>query len=165
RPDQVEVLIHPQSTVHAMIEFQDGSVIAQLGVTDMKMPIQYALYYPERKPCPQSRKLDWKIVRQWDFEPPDREKFPALGLAYRALESGGSAGCTLNAADEVAVEAFLNGQISFPSIADVLAVDRASRQRAAQLVAEIQAQAIPAGAGARGWKGSGDDGTLVPRNG
>jgi len=184
RPDQVEVLIHPQSTVHAMIEFQDGSVIAQLGVTDMKMPIQYALYYPERKPCPQSRKLDWKIVRQWDFEPPDREKFPALGLAYRALESGGSAGCTLNAADEVAVEAFLNGQISFlamadvvagtlasvpveqpRSIADVLAVDRASRQRAAQLVAEIQAQAIPAGAGARGWKGSGDDGTLVPRNG
>ncbi len=166
RPDQVEVVIHPQSTVHAMIEFQDGSVIAQLGVTDMKMPIQYALYYPERRPCPQSRKLDWKTVRQWDFEPPDREKFPALGLAYRALESGGSAGCTLNAADEVAVEAFLNGRISFPAMAEVvaatlatvpveqfrsiehvLAVDQASRRRAGQLVAEIAAQRVPAGAG------------------
>jgi 1-deoxy-D-xylulose-5-phosphate reductoisomerase len=121
RPDQVDVLIHPQSTVHAMIEFQDGSIIAQLGVTDMKMPIQYALYYPERRVCPENRKLDWKTVREWVFEAPDRDKFPALGLAYRALEMGGSAGCTLNAADEVAVAAFLAGRIGFPAMAEVVA--------------------------------------------
>ena len=121
RPEQVQVLIHPQSTVHAMIEFQDGSVIAQLSVTDMKMPIQYALYYPERKPVPPARQLDWQTVRQWLFEPPDPAKFPALGLAYRALEMGGAAGCALNAADEVAVAAFLDGRISFPAMAEVVA--------------------------------------------
>lgn len=160
RPDQVDVVIHPQSTVHAMIEFQDGSIIAQLGVTDMKMPIQYALYYPERRLCPENRKLDWKTVRQWDFEPPEAEKFPALGLAYRAQESGGSAGCTLNAADEVAVAAFLEGRISFPAmaavvadtlssiplqhpqtIAEVLAIDRASRERAGQILANYEVEA------------------------
>ena len=157
RPDQVDVVIHPQSTVHAMVEFQDGSLIAQLGVTDMKMPIQYALYYPERRPCPENRQMDWRTVRQLDFEPPDREKFPALGLAYRALELGGSAGCTLNAADEVAVAAFLGGEISFPAIAEViagtlssvpvewpqtiaevLAIDRASRERARQMCDRLQ---------------------------
>ena len=153
RPDQVEVLIHPQSTVHAMIEFRDGSVMAQLSVTDMKMPIQYALYYPERRACPETRQLDWKTVRQWDFEPPERDKFPALGLAYRALEMGGSAGCTLNAADEVAVAAFLEGHITFPamsevvastlslaplrrpqSIAEVLEIDGLARERASQVL-------------------------------
>lgn len=158
-PDQVEVVIHPQSTVHAMVEFQDGSVIAQLGVTDMKMPIQYALYYPERRPCPENRRFDWKVVREWEFEPPDREKFPALDLAYRCLEMGGSAGCTLNAADEVAVAAFLAGQIRFPamaevvagtlssipvrrpaSIAEVLEIDRASRERARQIVNDLDRQ-------------------------
>ena len=152
-PSQVEVVIHPQSSVHAMIEFADGSVVAQVSVTDMKMPIQYALYYPDRRPCPESRRLDWGTVRQWDFEPPDREKFPALDLAYRALGMGGAAGCTLNAADEVAVAAFLNGRISFPamaevvaetlsaepsvrvnSIAEILEVDRRARRRAAELV-------------------------------
>ncbi|MBI3665990.1 MAG: 1-deoxy-D-xylulose-5-phosphate reductoisomerase [Acidobacteria bacterium] len=160
RPDQVEVVIHPQSTVHAMVEFQDGSVIAQLSVTDMKMPIQYALYYPERKICPDSRQLDWKTVRQLDFEPPDREKFPALSLAYRALERGGSAGCTLNAADEVAVAAFLEGRISFPAMArvaaetledvplrrpetidDVLEIDRLSRERARQILRHHEVEA------------------------
>lgn len=152
-PQQVDVLIHPQSTVHAMVEFQDGSVIAQLSVTDMKMPIQYALYYPERRTCPETRHLDWRSVRQWEFEPPDREKFPALDLAYRSLEMGGSAGCTLNAADEVAVAAFLAGDISFPAIVEVVAetlssipvqrpesigeileIDRASRECARQIL-------------------------------
>jgi 1-deoxy-D-xylulose-5-phosphate reductoisomerase len=152
-PSQVEVVIHPQSSIHAMIEFEDGSVIAQVSVTDMKMPIQYALYYPERRPCPENRRLEWKTVRQWNFEPPDRDRFPALDLAYRALEMGGSAGCTLNAADEVAVAAFLDGRISFPamaevvaetlaaepvehaaSIAEILAIDRRARRRAAQIV-------------------------------
>ncbi|HYM13254.1 MAG TPA: 1-deoxy-D-xylulose-5-phosphate reductoisomerase [Bryobacterales bacterium] len=159
RPDQVDVVIHPQSTVHAMIEFQDGSILAQLGVTDMKMPIQYALYYPQRQACPENRKLDWKTVRQWDFEPPDRDKFPALGLAYRALEMGGSAGCTLNAADEVAVAAFLAGRIGFSamagvvagalssvpvrrsaSIAEVLEVDRESRACAEQILGRYEGQ-------------------------
>ncbi len=153
RPEQVEVLIHPQSTVHAMLEFQDGSVIAQLSITDMKMPIQYALYYPERRPVPPGRLLDWKTVRQWEFGPPDRKKFPALDLAYRALRSGGAAGCALNAADEVAVTAFLDGRIGFPamaevvaetlegislrrpeSIGDVLEADRASREFARKVV-------------------------------
>jgi 1-deoxy-D-xylulose-5-phosphate reductoisomerase len=120
-PAQIEVVIHPQSTIHAMVEFIDGSLIAQLSATDMKMPIQYALYYPERRPCPEDRRLDWSNVRQWDFGPPDREKFPALDLAYGALERGGSAGCTLNAADEVAVAAFLEGRISFPAMAEVVA--------------------------------------------
>ena len=160
RPDQVDVVIHPQSTVHAMIEFRDGSVIAQLGVTDMKMPIQYALYYPERRPCPENRRLDWNTVRQWQFEPPDAGKFPALGLAYQALKSGGSAGCTLNAADEVAVAAFLAGRISFlamsavvadalssvplqepQTIAEVLAIDRMSRERAEQILTNYEVEA------------------------
>ena len=160
RPDQVDVVIHPQSTVHAMIEFRDGSVIAQLGVTDMKMPIQYALYYPERRPCPENRRLDWNTVRQWQFEAPDAGKFPALGLAYQALKSGGSAGCTLNAADEVAVAAFLAGRISFPAmsavvadtlssvplrepqtIAEVLAIDRMSRERAEQILTNYEVEA------------------------
>ena len=159
-PGQIDVVIHPQSTVHAMIEFADGSLIAQLSVTDMKMPIQYALYYPERRACPENRRLDWQDMRQWTFEPPDGDKFPALGLAYRVLERGGSAGCTLNAADEVAVAAFLEGRITFPamaqvaaetlstvpmtqpgSIAEVLEVDRVSRRCAAEIVSRRQVEA------------------------
>ncbi len=159
-PRQIEVVIHPQSTVHAMIEFADGSVIAQLSVTDMKMPIQYALYYPERRACPENRRLDWQVMRQWTFEPPDGDKFPALGLAYGVLERGGSAGCTLNAADEVAVAAFLEERITFPamaqvvaetlstvpvtqpeSIAEVLEADRASRRCAAEIVSRRQVEA------------------------
>ncbi len=155
RADQIEVVIHPQSTVHAMIEFVDGSIVAQLGVTDMKMPIQYALDYPERRPCPENRRLDWKTVRQLEFEPPETGKFPALDLAYRALERGGAAGCVLNAADEVAVAAFLEGRIRFPAMAEVveatlesmpwerpqsidevLRIDRAARERAAAVVTQ-----------------------------
>lgn len=118
--DEVEVVVHPQSKVHAMVEFNDGSVITQVCATDMRMPIQYALTYPERADAPVP-KLRWDEVHQWDFHPPDWEKFPLLGLAYDAIRAGGSAGCTLNAADEVAVEAFLNGQISFPEIATIVA--------------------------------------------
>jgi 1-deoxy-D-xylulose-5-phosphate reductoisomerase len=117
--DEVDVVVHPQSSVHAMVEYTDGSVIAQISATDMRMPIQYALTYPARDPAPVPR-LDWTEPRNWTFSPPDFKKFPALRLAYEALHAGGSAGCTLNAADEVAVEAFLAGQISFPSIAAVV---------------------------------------------
>jgi 1-deoxy-D-xylulose-5-phosphate reductoisomerase len=118
-PDQVEVVIHPQSSVHAMVEYVDGSVITQVSATDMRMPIQYALTYPERGPAPVPR-LDWRQPRHWDFSAPDFEKFPLLRLSYEAQAAGGSATCTLNAADEVAVEAFLEERISFPAVAEVV---------------------------------------------
>jgi 1-deoxy-D-xylulose-5-phosphate reductoisomerase len=152
--DEVDVVIHPQSTVHAMVEYSDGSVIAQISATDMRMPIQYALTYPARESAPVPR-LDWTETRSWNFSAPDFEKFPALRLAYQALRQGGSATCTLNAADEIAVEAFLGGAISFPSIPavveetlarmpareaasvqEVLEIDELSRSVARQIVQE-----------------------------
>jgi len=119
-PKEVEVVVHPQSKVHAMVEFADGSVMAQVSATDMRMPIQYALTYPERADAPVAR-LDWTQSARWTFDPPDFEKFPLLKLAYQAQETGGSATCTLNAADEVAVEAFLAGRIAYPGIAATIA--------------------------------------------
>jgi 1-deoxy-D-xylulose-5-phosphate reductoisomerase len=119
-PSNIEVVVHPQSTVHAMVEYEDGTVIAQVCATDMRMPIQYALTWPERWPAPVP-KIDWAETRKWDFHAPDFDKFPLLSLAYESLRQGGSASCILNAADEVAVEAFLAGGISFPAIARVVA--------------------------------------------
>ena len=119
KPSEVEVVVHPQSSVHAMVEYSDGSVIAQISATDMRMPIQYALTYPERSSAPVPR-LDWSQARTWEFHAPDFQKFPLLKLAYQAQEAGGSATCTLNAADEVAVEAFLEGRIPFPAIAEAV---------------------------------------------
>jgi len=119
-PSQVDVVVHPQSTVHAMIEYTDGSVLAQVAATDMRMPIQYALTYPDRHDAPVPR-IDWTQARHWDFLPPDFEKFPLLRLAYQCQEAGGAATCTLNAADEIAVEAFLQGQIGFTNIYEVVA--------------------------------------------
>jgi 1-deoxy-D-xylulose-5-phosphate reductoisomerase len=116
---EVEVVVHPQSSVHAMVEFNDGSVLAQVSATDMRMPIQYALTYPARETAPVAR-LDWSTARHWDFEPPDTDKFRLLALSYQAQMAGGSAGCTLNAADEIAVDAFLHGQVTFTGIADVV---------------------------------------------
>ena len=118
-PDDVEVVVHPQSTVHAMVEYNDGSVIAQISATDMRMPIQYALTWPERAQAPVP-KIDWSEARKWEFHAPDYDKFPLLGLAYQAQRNGGSATCVLNAADEIAVEAFLQGRIGFPAIARVV---------------------------------------------
>lgn len=118
--EEVEVVVHPQSKVHAMVEFNDGSVITQVCATDMRMPIQYALTYPERADAPVP-KLKWDEVHCWDFHPPDWEKFPLLGLSYQAIRAGGSAGCTLNAADEVAVDAFLKGEIPYLAIAATVA--------------------------------------------
>jgi 1-deoxy-D-xylulose-5-phosphate reductoisomerase len=151
-PKQVEVVVHPQSKVHAMVEYTDGSVVAQISATDMRMPIQYALTYPERADAPVPR-LDWSESATWNFEAPDFQKFPALKLAYEAQEAGGSATCTLNAADEIAVEAFLAGNIPFPAIAatvaetldriptrhpqtiaEVLEIDRASREAARRVI-------------------------------
>jgi 1-deoxy-D-xylulose-5-phosphate reductoisomerase len=118
-PDDIEVVVHPQSSVHAMVEYADGTVIAQVSATDMRMPIQYALTWPERSQAPVP-KIDWSQSRKWEFHAPDYEKFPLLGLAYESLRIGGSASCILNAADEVAVSAFLEGRIGFPSIARVV---------------------------------------------
>lgn len=120
QPKEVEVVVHPQSRVHAMVEFNDGSVIAQVSATDMRMPIQYALTYPERADAPVPR-LDWAQSARWTFDPPDFNKFPLLKLSYQAQEAGGIATAVLNAADEVAVEAFLAGQIPFPGIAATVA--------------------------------------------
>ena len=116
QPKEVDVVVHPQSRVHAMVEFNDGSVIAQVSATDMRMPIQYALTYPERADAPVPR-LDWRESAKWTFDPPDFEKFPLLKLSYQAQEAGGSATAVLNAADEVAVEAFLAGKIPYLGIA------------------------------------------------
>ncbi len=116
---QIEVVIHPQSTVHSMVEFVDGSIIAQLGPTDMRMPIQYALTYPDRmemKHC----QLDWAKLTRLDFEPPSYEKFPCLRLARESLKAGGAQPCAFNAADEIAVAAFLEGQLPFLGIAQVI---------------------------------------------
>jgi len=135
--DEVDIVVHPQSTVHAMVEYLDGSVIAQISATDMRMPIQYALTYPAREPAPVPR-LDWTQRRSWTFDAPDFDRFPALRLAYSALRAGGSSTCTLNAADEIAVEAFLSEDISFPAIADVVeeTLQRVPNRKAAS-VAEV----------------------------
>ena len=114
-PEQIQVVIHPQSVIHSMVEYVDGSVLAQLGNPDMRTPIAHALAYPERIECGVTP-LDIFKVAQLDFEAPDFSKFPCLGLAYKALASGGSAPAILNAANEVAVEAFLKSQIPFTVI-------------------------------------------------
>jgi 1-deoxy-D-xylulose-5-phosphate reductoisomerase len=151
-PSEVEVVVHPQSSVHAMVEYSDGSVIAQASATDMRMPIQYALTYPRREAAPVPR-LDWASPRTWNFFPPDLAKFPLLRLSYEALGAGGSATCTLNAADEIAVGAFLEGKIPFPAIAqtieetlsrqgvrepetigEVIEIDQASRETAKKVI-------------------------------
>ncbi|HKT79181.1 MAG TPA: 1-deoxy-D-xylulose-5-phosphate reductoisomerase [Vicinamibacterales bacterium] len=119
RADQIEVVIHPQSVVHSMVEFVDGSIIAQLGVTDMRLPIQYAFSYPERW-AGLLPSLDLTRASRLDFEPPDRESFPCLGLAYRALDAEQSLPVVLNAANEVAVARFLAGTLSFSSIPRVI---------------------------------------------
>ena len=113
---KVDVVVHPQSSIHAMVEYNDGTVIAQISATDMRMPIQYAMTYPERHRAPVPR-IDWTESRTWNFCAPDPDKFLALKLAYQAQQRGGSATCILNAADEIAVEAFLAGKIPFPAIA------------------------------------------------
>jgi 1-deoxy-D-xylulose-5-phosphate reductoisomerase len=117
-PKQVDVIVHPQSTIHSMVEFRDGSILAQLSVTDMRLPILYALTYPDR--VESDLKFSVSDLRKLDFYPPDMGKFPCLRLAYEAAEVGGSHTIALNAADEVAVAAFLEGEISFPGIAQVI---------------------------------------------
>jgi 1-deoxy-D-xylulose-5-phosphate reductoisomerase len=150
-PGKVRVIVHPQSTVHSMVEYVDGSILAQISVTDMRLPILYALAWPER---PRSTlTFDLASLRHLDFEPPDFERFPCLRLAFEAAEKGGAHCIALNAADEVAVEAFLDRRIPFlgiprtikkvlastpeshpATIAEVLAADREARQTARALL-------------------------------
>ena len=118
-PAQVDVVIHPQSTVHSMVEFVDGSVLAQLGATDMRMPIQYALTYPERVASNQVD-LDWTKLKRLDFDKVSTKRYPCLRLAREATKKGGAWPCALNAADEVAVAAFLQRQIPFLGIPEVV---------------------------------------------
>ncbi|MGH7275389.1 MAG: 1-deoxy-D-xylulose-5-phosphate reductoisomerase [Candidatus Rokuibacteriota bacterium] len=118
-PDRVQVVVHPQSIVHSMVEYIDGSVIAQLGVADMGVPILYALTYPERRPTPAAR-LDLPRVGQLTFFEPDTDKFPCLALARAALEQGGTAPVVLNAANEIAVAAFLDRRLGFNDIAELI---------------------------------------------
>jgi 1-deoxy-D-xylulose-5-phosphate reductoisomerase len=151
--DRIDVVIHPQSTVHSMVEFVDGSVLAQLGPTDMRMPIQYALTYPERI-ASNGHRLDWAKMRKLEFTKVPARKFPCLRLAREALTQGGAYSCALNAADEVAVAAFLEGRLDFTGIPaviesvledlprltwrtlqDVLAADSEARRMAREAVA------------------------------
>jgi 1-deoxy-D-xylulose-5-phosphate reductoisomerase len=118
--NRIDVLIHPQSVVHSLVEFVDGSVLAQLGAADMRIPISFALAWPERIATPAQR-LDLAAIARLDFETPDLTRFPALRLAREALESGGAAPIVLNAANEVAVASFLSGQIRFPDISATVA--------------------------------------------
>ncbi|MBI3492951.1 MAG: 1-deoxy-D-xylulose-5-phosphate reductoisomerase [Acidobacteria bacterium] len=158
RADQIDVVIHPQSIVHSMVELTDGSLIAQLGVTDMRLPIQYAFSYPERWRAPLPT-LDLTAAGRLEFETPDTRAFPCLRLAYRALEAARSLPVVLNAANEVAVARFLEGRIGFTAIplviertmaayrpgavatlAEVRAVDRWARERAEETVDELQSK-------------------------
>jgi 1-deoxy-D-xylulose-5-phosphate reductoisomerase len=151
-PEQISVIVHPQSTIHSMVEFVDGSILAQLSVTDMRLPILYALTYPDR--IASDLNFSLSDLRHLDFSPPDMEKFPCLHLAYEAAKGGGGKTVALNAADEVAVSAFLDGSIGFTeipvlieeivsetpvgkmeSIKEVLSVDQKARAAARERVA------------------------------
>jgi 1-deoxy-D-xylulose-5-phosphate reductoisomerase len=118
-PEKIDVVIHPQSTIHSMVEFVDGSVLAQLGPTDMRVPIQYALTYPERV-ASNGYAMEWAALRKLEFRKVPPRKFPCLRLARAALQSGGAAPCALNAADEVAVAAFLERRLPFSDIPRVI---------------------------------------------
>ena len=118
-PDRINVVVHPESVIHSMVEFADGSIMAQLGCPDMRIPIQYALGYPARLPL-DSRRLDFAMLGAITFEAPDTERFPALALAREALSKGGNMPCIMNAANEVAVAAFLQGRLGFYGITDIV---------------------------------------------
>jgi 1-deoxy-D-xylulose-5-phosphate reductoisomerase len=157
KSDQIQVLIHPESIVHSMIEFRDGAIMAQLGVADMRIPIQYALTYPDRVTVNGDLSLDLAAAGRLQFQLPDVKRFPCLELGREALEKGGALPCALNAADEIAVEAFLACRLRFSripwvieevmsqtpavglnSLDDVIECDERSRQRAREIVAKVE---------------------------
>ncbi|HVS35745.1 MAG TPA: 1-deoxy-D-xylulose-5-phosphate reductoisomerase [Gemmataceae bacterium] len=145
-PERIDVIIHPESVIHSFVEFRDGSVLAQLSPPDMRLPIQYALLYPERVAGP-AKRLNWRELSAWRFEQPDHETFPALQLGYETARRGGTCGAVLNAANEAAVQRFLAGELAFldvpracraaldshhysptPTLAELAACDRRARQ-------------------------------------
>ena len=140
-PSAVQVTVHPQSTIHSLVEYVDGSILAQLSVTDMRLPILYALTYPER--VGSDLKFDMRTLARLDFEPPDFARFPCLRLAYEAAEIGGEHCIALNAADEIAVEAFLAESISFPAIARTIeaVLEQTPRQHPRTIAEVLQADA------------------------
>ena len=142
KPSQVRIVVHPQSTIHSMVEFEDGSVLAQLGVTDMRLPIQYALTYPERLPTDLPF-LDLENAMNLEFHPPDLERFPCVGFAYQAIETGGTAPAVLNAANEIAVAAYLEERIGFLQIPEVIGetLERHERREASDLETVLAADA------------------------
>ncbi|MCP4685929.1 MAG: 1-deoxy-D-xylulose-5-phosphate reductoisomerase, partial [bacterium] len=117
--DDIQVVVHPQSIIHSMVEFCDSSVIAQLSNPDMRLPIAFALFWPDRTKSAYGR-IDWTELKKITFEPPDFERFPALKLAFEVARTGGTAPAVYNAANEIAVEAFLNKEIKFTEIADTI---------------------------------------------
>lgn len=137
---KIDVVVHPQSVVHSMVEFEDGSVMAQLALPDMHLPIQYALAYPDRLPSVRAGRLNLADYGSLTFEAPDTNRFPLLALAYDALERGGNAPCVLNAANEVAVETFLRGEISFTLMPDLVAHTLHSVAHSPQVSLDILAQ-------------------------
>ncbi|MDR2497098.1 MAG: 1-deoxy-D-xylulose-5-phosphate reductoisomerase [Tannerellaceae bacterium] len=118
-PEQIHIVVHPQSIIHSMVEFGDGAVIAQLGLPDMKLPIAYALAYPQRLPS-SAPSIDFAAIGALTFEEPDSSRFRNLALAFEAVRQGGNMPCILNAANEIAVEAFLRSAISFPAMSDII---------------------------------------------
>jgi 1-deoxy-D-xylulose-5-phosphate reductoisomerase len=169
-PGRVKVMVHPQSTIHSMVEFVDGSILAQFSVTDMRLPILYALTYPER--IPSDMRFPVMDLRHLEFAPPDVEKFPCLGLAYEAADAGGAKSVALNAADEVAVAGFLDGCIGFneiprvikevldetktgklESIREVLKSDVAARELAQEKVERVGGRAAKLGPAASALRG------------
>ena len=150
--ERISVIIHPQSIVHSLVEFVDGSVMAQMSPPDMRLPIQYALNYPDRAPGV-ARRIDWRQTLKLEFEPPDRDRFPAIALGEEAARTGGTSGAVLNAANEAAVQAFLDGELHFteivpacrsvlsahnyepnPTLARLLEVDRWAREEISRWV-------------------------------
>jgi 1-deoxy-D-xylulose-5-phosphate reductoisomerase len=119
QPDQIDILVHPQSIVHSLVQFTDGSIKAQMGLTDMRLPIQYAFSFPYRLHSEYGR-VDFGNLGSLTFEQPDRDAFPCIEFAYRALAKGGNMACIMNAANEIAVSSFLCGKIKFPEIAEVI---------------------------------------------
>jgi len=136
--EQIEIVVHPQSVIHSMVEYCDGSVLAQLGSPDMRTPIAHTLAWPDRMPTPAAR-LDFAALSRLDFEAPDTERFPALRLAREALRAGGTAPAVLNAANEVAVQGFLSRQLSFLGVTEVVeaTLDGMANEPAASVEAVI----------------------------
>jgi len=160
-PERIDVIIHPESVIHSFVEFKDGSVLAQLSPPDMRLPIQYALLYPERVSGP-ARRLDWRGLSAWRFEQPDHETFPALQLGFEVARRGGTCGAVLNAANEAAVARFLAGELAFldvpracraaldhhhyspaPTLAELAACDRRARQEVGRWNSSLRHPSAP----------------------